>query len=115
MNGTRNEWGETPPDAREIIFCVDGTDYRGYGFYFLFLHEADVMMLAAAGEVEGGRLKPAEARKVLEPYREVLAPLYTDEQRAVSDPDGRGWDEPDTFPTQEEFMAVPTGQSDLLA
>ncbi len=63
-------------DDRYVIFCADGRDYGQPGYIF-FTHEADVMMIAAAGEVKSGKLTPAEARELLKPYREVLPPIYT--------------------------------------
>ncbi len=98
--------GDAPANRRYVVFCADGEDY-GQGGYVFFTHEADVMMIAAAGEVESGKLTPAEARKLLEPYREVLPPLYTGEQRMVFDPDRRGWDDPDSFPTADEVQQSP--------
>ncbi len=89
-----------------VVFCADGEDYGREGCIF-FTHEADVMMIAAAGEVESGKLTPAEARKLLEPYREVLSPLYTGEQSMVFDPDRRGWEDPDSFPTADEVQQSP--------
>ena len=88
------------------MFCADGRDYGQPGYIF-FTHEADVMMIAAAGEVESGKLIPAEARELLEPYREVLPPIYTGRQRMVFDPDRSGWDDPDSFPTAGEVQQSP--------
>lgn len=93
-------------DDRFVIFCVDGRDYGQPGYIF-FTHEADVMMIAAAGEVQSGKLTPAQARDLLEPYRDVLPPLYTGEQRMVFDPDRSGWDNPSGFPTPDEVQQSP--------
>ncbi len=109
MDETEREQGnERGAPAREtyVVFCADGEDYGREGYIF-FTHEADVMMIAAAGEVESGKLTPAEARKLLEPYREVLSPLYTGEQSMIFDPDRRGWDDPDSFPTADEVQQSP--------
>lgn len=93
-------------DDRYVIFCTDGRDYGQPGYIF-FTHEADVMMIAAAGEVESGKLTPAEARELLEPYREVLPPIYTGEQQMVFDPDRSGWDDPDSFPAADYVQQSP--------
>lgn len=98
--------GDAPANGRYAVFCADGEDYGQEGYIF-FTHEADVMMIAAAGEVESGKLTPAEARKLLKPYREVLPPLYTGEQRMVFDPDRFGWDDPDSFPTADNVQQSP--------
>lgn len=91
---------------KHVVFCVDGRDYGQPGYIF-FTHEADVMMIAAASEVESGKLTPAGARELLEPYREVLPPLYTDSQRMVFDPARFDWHEPDGFPKAEAVLASP--------
>ncbi len=109
MNGTEREQGnggDAPASGRYVVFCADGEDYGQEGYIF-FTHEADVMMIAAAGEVESGKLTPAEVRELLEPYREVLPPLYTGEQRMVFDPDRSNWDDPDSFPTAENVQQSP--------
>jgi hypothetical protein len=93
-------------DDRYVVFCADGEDYGQPG-YFFFTHEADVMMIAAAGEVESGKLTPAEARELLEPYKEVLPPLYTDSQQAVFDPGRRSWRAPDSFPKADDVQQSP--------
>lgn len=93
-------------DGRYVIFCADGRDYGQPGYIF-FTHEADVMMIAAASEVESGKLTPAEAREILEPYREVLLPLYTDEQSMIFDSDRRSWRDLDSFPTADEVQQSP--------
>ncbi len=98
--------GNAPARETYVVFCADGEDYGREGYIF-FTHEADVMMIAAAGEVESGKLTPAEARKLLKPYREVLSPLYTGEQSMVFDPNRRGWDDPDSFPTADEVQQSP--------
>jgi hypothetical protein len=91
---------------RYVVFCADGWDYGQPGYIF-FTHEADVMMIAAAGEVESGKLTPAEARELLEPYREVLPPLYTGSQQAVFDPDRISWRDPDSFPAADDVQQSP--------
>ncbi len=98
--------GDTPTGGRYVVFCADGEDYGQEGYIF-FTHEADVMTIAAAGEVESGKLTPSEARELLEPYREVLPPLYTGEQRMVFDPDRFGWDDPESFPAADDVQQSP--------
>lgn len=93
----RGTEGANAEAKKYVVFCADGWDYGDPG-YIIFTHEADVMMIAAAGEVESGKLTPAEARKILEPYREMLPSLYTDEHRPVFDPGRRSWNDPDSFP-----------------
>lgn len=93
-------------DGRYVVFCADGEDYGQAGYIF-FTHEADVMMIAAAGEVESGKLTPAEARKLLEPYREVLPPLYTGEQQRVSDPGRDSWRDHNSFPSADDVQQSP--------
>ncbi len=66
--------------GEHVIFCnrpygeedgywgEGGELYSGEdGEYESFWHEADVLLLAVAGEVQSGKLTPAEARKLLEP------------------------------------------------
>jgi len=109
VDETEREQGngaDATANGRDVVFCADGEDYGQEGYIF-FTHEADVMMIAAAGEVESGKLTPAEARKLLEPYREVLPPLYTGEQRMVFDPDRFDWDDSDSFPTADEVQQSP--------
>lgn len=65
------------------------------------------MAVAVAGEVESGKLTPEEAREILEPYREVLPPLFSGEQRMVFDPDRFGWDTPEIFPPADEVQQSP--------
>lgn len=103
MAGSAKDRGS---DGRYVVFCADGEDYGQPG-YFFFTHEADVMMIAAAGEVESGKLTPAEARELLEPYKEVLPPLYTGEQQMVFDPGRRSWRDPDSFPSADEVQQSP--------
>ena len=95
-----------PVGGKRVVFCADGWDYGETGYIF-FTHEADVMAIAAAGEVESGKLAPRGARELLEPYRGVLSPLYTGEQRAVFDPSRSGWNDPDTFPAPEDLQQSP--------
>ena len=104
--GEQGNGGDAPANGRYVVFCADGEDYGQEGYIF-FTHEADMMMIAAAGEVESGKLTPAQARKLLELYREVLPPLYTGEQRMVFDPDRFGWDDPDNFPRADEVQQSP--------
>ncbi len=104
--GANPNGGDAPADGRYVVFCADGEDYGQAGYIF-FTHEADVMMIAASEEVESGKLTSAEARELLEPYREVLPPLYTGEQRMVFDPDRFDWDDPDSFPTAENIQQAP--------
>ncbi len=98
--------GGDPGVKKYVVFCVDGRKYGQPGYDF-FTHEADVMMTAAASEVERGKLTPAEARELLEPYREVLSLIYTGEQQMVFDPDRYSWNEPDSFPTAEAVVESP--------
>ncbi len=98
--------GDAPVSGKYVVFCTDGEDYGQAGYIF-FTHEADVMTIAAAGEVENGRLTPSEARELLEPYREMLPPLYTGEQRMVFDPDRFGWDDLESFPTADAVQQSP--------
>ncbi len=108
--------GSDARSAEYIVFCNRpyGTYEDGYwgeegelysgedGEYDSFWHEADVLLLAAAGEVERGKLTPAEARKLLEPYREVLSVIYTGEQRMIFDPARSGWSREDSFPRADD-------------
>ncbi len=90
--------------SRNVIFCAD---QKNYGEYVFFTHEADVLLIAAAGEVESGKLTPAEARELLEPYREALAVIFTGEQRMVFDPDRIGWTDTDGFPSVDDVQQSP--------
>lgn len=85
-------WGE----EGELFDDEQGGEYES------FWHEADVLLLAVAGEVESGKLTPVEARKLLEPYREVLSVLYTGEQRMIYDPRREWWSKPDSFPGPDD-------------
>jgi hypothetical protein len=65
--------GDAPASGRYMVLCADGEVYGEEGFTF-FTHEADVMMIATAGEVERRKLTPAGTRKLLEPYKDTLTP-----------------------------------------
>ncbi len=75
--------------------------------YDMFWHEADVLLFAVANEVEKGTLAPSEARRLLEPYRDVLPLIYTGEQRMIFDPARNGWSEEDSFPRADEVRRNP--------
>ncbi len=85
-------WGE----EGELFDDEQGGEYES------FWHEADVLLLAVAGEVERGELTPAEARELLKPYREVLSLIYTGEQRMIYDPRREWWSRPESFPGRDE-------------
>ncbi len=70
--------------------------------YASFWQEADVLLLAVSGEVQRGKLTPAEARKFLEPYRKALSVIYTGEQRMIYDPRREWWSKPDSFPGTDD-------------
>lgn len=76
-------------DNRYVVSCARGRDYARLGYIF-FTHEADVMAIAAAEEVQSGKLTPTEARELLKPYREFLSPLYIASQQWVVGPDRYG-------------------------
>jgi hypothetical protein len=98
--------GGDPSVKKYVAFCVDGRKYGQPGYAF-FMHEADVMMAAVAGEVRSGKLTPSEGRELLEAYREVLPPLYMDSQRAIFDPNRANWKDPSRFPRVEAILASP--------
>ncbi len=115
MDPSMHDQGQDKRPREYVVFCnqlygeedgywgEEGELYSGAdGQYDSFWHEADVLLLAAAGEVEGGELTPAEARKLLEPYREVLSVIYTGEQRMIFDPARTGWSMEDSFPRADE-------------
>ena len=83
----------------DLVFCAAPYD--------MFWHEADVLLLAAAGEVEKGALTPSKARGLLEPYRDVLPLIYTGEQRMIFDPARNGWSKEDSFPRADEVRRNP--------
>ncbi len=68
----RVKGGDAPASGRYMVFCADGEVYGEEGRIFS-THEADVTMIATAGEVERRKLTPAEARKLLEP-KDTLTP-----------------------------------------
>ncbi len=75
MDGIKRErvkGGDAPASGRYMVFCTDGEVYGEEGY--IFTHEADVMMIATAGEVERGKLSLVETRKLLEPYKDTLTP-----------------------------------------
>lgn len=104
--GERGIEGDDIGTKKYVVFCVDGRKYGQPGYAF-FMHEADVMMAAVAGEVRSGKLTPSGGREMLEPYREVLPPLYTDFQKAVFDPKRADWNDPSRFPRVEAVLASP--------
>ncbi|MDP9439385.1 MAG: hypothetical protein M3P49_11670 [Actinomycetota bacterium] len=54
-------------EAADGYRVEEGEPHSGAdGGYDSFWHEADVLLLAAAREVQSGKLTPAEARKLLE-------------------------------------------------
>ncbi len=83
----------------DLVFCAAPYD--------MFWHEADVLLFAVAGDVEKGALTPSEARRLLEPYRDVLPLIYTGEQRMIFDPARNGWSEEDSFPRADEVRRNP--------
>ncbi len=90
-------------EAADGYWGEEGELYSGEdGEYQSFWHEADVLLLAVAGEVERGELTPARARKLLEPYREVLSVIYTGEQRMIYDPRREWWSRPESFPGRDD-------------
>ncbi len=91
--------------AEYVVFC--NQPYGEEGEYESFWHEADVLLLAAAREVHSGKLTSAGARKLLEPYREVLPVLYTGEQRMIYDPRREWWSRPGLFPSTDEVRQNP--------
>lgn len=95
-------------DDRHMVFCEDRGEDE-YPRYTIFIHEADVMMIAAAGEVESGKLTPAEARKLLEPYREVLGAIFTGNQLPIIEPHRMKWSDPDFFPNAGAVWESPQG------
>ncbi len=101
--------------GEHVIFCnrthgeedgywgEGGELYSGEdGEYESFWHEADVLLLAVAGEVQSGKLTPAEARKLLKPYRKALSVIYAGEQRMIYDPCREWWSKPDSFPGTDD-------------
>ncbi len=61
----------------EVVFCTDITDLPGQDVpeehreYHMFMHEAEVFMLALARAVEEGKLSPEEALREWETYEAV--------------------------------------------
>jgi hypothetical protein len=92
------------PHGEEDGYWGEGGElYSGEdGEYESFWHEADVLLLAVAGEVQSGKLTPAEARKLLEPYRKALSVIYAGEQRMIYDPRREWWSKPDSFPGTDD-------------
>lgn len=87
-------------DEEDLVFCHSAP-------YDSFWHEADVLLVAAAREVERGALTPREARRLLEPYRDVLPLIYSDMQKAIFDPARTGWSKEDSFPRADEVRRNP--------
>ncbi len=63
----------------EAVFCTDLTDVPGQDVteehrqYHMFMHEAEILMWALAGAVEGGKATPDEALETWKPYQYVWA------------------------------------------
>ncbi len=83
----------------DLVFCSAPHD--------MFWHEADVLLIAAATEVEKGAMTPNEARRLLEPYRDVLPLIYGDMQKIIFDPARTGWSNEDSFPRADEVRRNP--------
>lgn len=87
----------------DLVFCAAPHD--------MFWHEADVLLIAAAREVEKGALTPTEARRLLEPYRDVLPLLYSGMQKMIFDPARTGWSKEDSFPRVDEVRRNPSASA----
>lgn len=94
----RGEFGGLNIDE-DLMFCSSP--------YESFWHEADVLLLAAAREVEAGTLSPEEARRLLEPYRGVLPLLYGEVQKVIFDPARSDWSKEGSFPRADEVRRNP--------
>ncbi len=74
----------------EVVFCTDLTDVPGQNVpeehrqYHMFMHEAEILMWALAGAVEGGTTTPEEALELWKPYQ----PVWTLDKGLLAEFDG---------------------------